>query len=306
MAGGTWESQNKVRPGVYINTASERKSMTAVRDRGTIALPLTLCWGQAKEVLTIHVGDDIKELLGYDITAPEMLLVKEAFKRAKTVKLYRLAEGTKAQGSVGDITLEAKYGGIRGNDIKVSIISNIDDASKFIARTFVKDEEVHRQIVATSGELQSNDWVQFTTKTPDAPLAETAGVPLTGGKNGDATYQDYLDFLSAIDAHDFNTIAIPYEGQENSKLNPLVLARIKDWRESEGRKVQAIVANFKADYEGMINVKNGIVLEDGTKLGAAQATVWTAAATASAGANESLTYQSYEGAVDAYPRLTNK
>lgn len=144
MAGGTWENQNKVRPGVYINTASERKSMTAVGERGTVAIPLTLGWGQAKEVLTIHVGDDVKELLGYDITAPEMLLLREAFKRAKTVKLYRLANGVKAQGNIGDITLEAKYSGIRGNDIKVSIEANIDDPTKFKVRTFVANEEVHR------------------------------------------------------------------------------------------------------------------------------------------------------------------
>ncbi|MEV2911642.1 phage tail sheath protein, partial [Paenibacillus larvae] len=70
MAGGTWENQNKVRPGVYINTASERKSMTAVGERGTVALPLTLGWGPSKEILTIHVGDDLKNVLGYDITAP--------------------------------------------------------------------------------------------------------------------------------------------------------------------------------------------------------------------------------------------
>ncbi|MCY9525479.1 phage tail sheath family protein [Paenibacillus larvae] len=306
MAGGTWENQNKVRPGVYINTASERKSMTAVGERGTVALPLTLGWGPSKEILTINVGDDLKNVLGYDITAQEMLLLREAFKRAKTVKLYRLANGVKAQGNIGDITLEAKYSGIRGNDIKVSVEANIDDPTKFIVKTFVANEEVHRQIASNAGDLSSNNWVNFEAKMPDAPLTETAGVPLTGGTNGDATFQDYLDFMAAIDAHEFHTIAIPYEGQESSKLNPLVLAQIKEWREEEGRKVQAIVANFKADYEGMINVKNGIVLEDGTKLGAAQATVWTAAATASAGANESLTYQSYEGAVDAYPRFTNK
>lgn len=306
MAGGTWENQNKVRPGVYINTASERKSMTAVGERGTVAIPLTLGWGQSKEVLTIHVGDDVKELLGYDITAPEMLLLREAFKRAKTVKLYRLANGVKAQGNIGDITLEAKYSGIRGNDIKVSIEANIDDPTKFKVRTFVANEEVHRQVASTAGDLVSNDWVHFEAKTPDAALTETAGVPLTGGADGNASYQDYVDFLTAIDAHEFNAISIPYEGQESHKLNPLVLAQIKRWREEEGRKVQVVVAKYRADYEGVITVKNGVVLEDGIKLDSAQATVWTAAATASAGANESLTYQSYEGAVDANPRLTNK
>ncbi|MEV2911759.1 phage tail sheath N-terminal beta-sandwich domain-containing protein, partial [Paenibacillus larvae] len=166
-----------------------------------------------KEILTIHVGDDLKNVLGYDITAPEMLLVKEAFKRAKTVKLYRLAEGTKAQATMGDVTLQAKYGGVRGNDIKVSIEANIDDPTKFKVRTFVANEEVHSQMASIAGDLVSNDWVHFTIKTPDAALTETAGVPLTGGSDGNASYQDYVDFLTAIDAHEFNAISIPYEGQ---------------------------------------------------------------------------------------------
>lgn len=67
-----------------------------------------------------------------------------------------------------------------------------------------------------------------------------------------------------------------------------------------------VLENYpEADFEGVISVKNGVVLEDGTTLTAAQATAWVAGATAGAQVNESLTYAAYEGAVDANPRYTH-
>ena len=43
--GGTWQSQNKVRPGAYINFIGTPKSLSSVGERGTIAVPLSLSWG---------------------------------------------------------------------------------------------------------------------------------------------------------------------------------------------------------------------------------------------------------------------
>ena len=61
-----------------------------------MAMALSLSWGASKQVVAIHAGDDVTAVLGYDITAPQLLLVKEALKRVKTVLLYRLNTGTKA------------------------------------------------------------------------------------------------------------------------------------------------------------------------------------------------------------------
>ncbi|MGO4376341.1 phage tail sheath subtilisin-like domain-containing protein, partial [Paenibacillus sp. MCAF20] len=59
------------------------------------------------------------------------------------------------------------------------------------------------------------------------------------------------------------------------------------------------------DHEGVISVKNGVKLADGTIVDAQNATVWVAAATAGAAMNKSLTYEAYEDAVDADVRYTN-
>ena len=45
MAGGTWASQNKVRPGVYIRFASDRGLGLTVSDRGVVAIAEAMSWG---------------------------------------------------------------------------------------------------------------------------------------------------------------------------------------------------------------------------------------------------------------------
>lgn len=44
MAGGTWTTQNKVRPGVYVNVASNQGAIGKMGERGITALALALSW----------------------------------------------------------------------------------------------------------------------------------------------------------------------------------------------------------------------------------------------------------------------
>ena len=45
MAGGTWDTQNKVRPGVYIRFTSGQGMSLTVGDRGTVAICEPMSWG---------------------------------------------------------------------------------------------------------------------------------------------------------------------------------------------------------------------------------------------------------------------
>ncbi|MEI7027902.1 phage tail sheath family protein [Paenibacillus sp. y28] len=300
MAGGTWNTTNKVRPGVYINFVSEAKAVGSVSDRGIVSLALPLSWGPAKQVITAEAGADTTSLLGYSVTDARLLLVREALKRAKTLLLYRLNSGVKAAATMGDLTVTAKHGGVRGNDITLVVQVNVDDADLFDVKTFVSGEEKDAQTVAGIADLQANDWVVFGG-TGD--LSASAGTPLTGGADGTVSNQDYVDYLAAVELHDFQTVALP---STDSSLKALYASFVRRLREEEGKKVQAVLENYPlADYEGIISVKNGVVLNDGTVLSAAQATAWVAGATAGAGLNESLTYQVYDDASDVGTRYTN-
>lgn len=300
MAGGTWTAQNKVRPGVYINFVGNGGETPAAGERGVAAIALSLPWGQAKTILKIDAGDDVSKLLGYDVTAPELLLVKEALKRARTLLLYRLNTGTKAAVTSGTLTVTAKHGGARGNDLSIVIQTNVDDNAKFDVITRLSGVAKHTQTVANIAGLAANDWVVFSGT---GSLTATAGAPLVGGANGTVANADHTDFLAALELQDYQTVAYP--GTDNT-LKGVYAAFIRRQREDEGRKVQGVLTDYEvANHEGIISVKNGVTLADGTQLTAAQATAWVAAATAAASVSQSLTYEGYDDAIDANPRFTN-
>ncbi|MGG1597613.1 phage tail sheath family protein [Paenibacillus naphthalenovorans] len=300
MAGGTFTVQNKVRPGVYINFESVGQSLGTLGERGIAAIALPLPWGAPKVIQEINAGDDVFEKLGYDITAPVLLLVKEALKRTRTLLLYRLNTGTKATVTVGTLTATAKYGGVRGNDLKIVIQTNIDDPAKFDVITLVSNTPVDLQTVSDISGLTGNAWIDWSGT---GTLTSTAGAALTGGADGTVTNQDHSDFLAALELYEFNTAA--YAGTD-ATLKGVYASFAKRLRDDEGRKIQVVMENYPiADYEGVISVKNGVILADGTALTAAQAVAWVAGATAAAAANQSLTYSAYDDAVDANPRYTN-
>lgn len=302
MAAGTWLVQNKVRPGTYVNFETEPKPLGTLGDRGIATMALPLSWGESKEIIEIEAGENLKKKLGYTIIDEELLLVRETMKRAKKLLLYRLNEGTRASATVTEVDksliIIAKYSGVRGNDITVVIQENIDDEAKFDVYTLVDGAEVDVQTVGTTAEIVDNGWVTF-----GGELIQTAGASLTGGADEEVTNSDYMDYLDAIQVREFNTMALV---SEDPLLKSVFVSFIKRLREDEGYKVQCVMENYPiADYEGIISVKNGVILSDGTTIPAVQATAWVAGATAGANVNQSLTYSPYDDAVDTDEKYTN-
>lgn len=302
MAGGTWTTQNKVRPGVYVNVASNGSVSGKMGERGTAALALTLPWGQAGVILKLTAQDDFQKKLGYDLTGAELLPVREVLKRAGTLLLYRLNQGVKAAVTNNGVQVTALYGGERGNALKIVIEKNIDDNAQFDVRTLLENTEVDKQTVATAAGLTANDYVEFKPNGPGA-LTLTAGMPLVGGANGTVTNAEHSDFLAELEVQDFQTVGLV--SQDNT-LKALYSAYVKRLRNTEGKKVQAVLSDYAtADHEGIISVANGVVLSDGTVVDKAHAVAWVAGATAAAAVNESLTYQAYDDAVDADVRFSH-
>ncbi|MBW7456779.1 phage tail sheath family protein [Paenibacillus sepulcri] len=300
MAAGTFTTQNKVRPGVYVNLESAPKAAGTLGERGIVTMPLALSWGEPGTVITIEAGEDTTGKLGYAPTAPQVKLIQEALKRAKTLLLYRLNEGVKAAKTDAGLTITARWGGIRGNDITVTVAENVDNNTLFDVTTLVNGSEADKQIVANIGALETNDWVVFSGT---GAFSASAGIPLTGGADGTVTNENVAHYLNAIEIHDFSTMALP---TGDNTLKGTVASFVKRLREDEGKKIQAVVENYPtADYEGIISVKNGVILADGTVLTAGDCTAWVAGATAGAQVNESLTYTAYDGAVDVGTRYTN-
>lgn len=208
---GTWETQDKVLPGAYINIRTNEPLSITPGDRGIAVILQEMSVGEDGQIYTITATE---QAYPEKATAEDKKLVAEALKKAKTVLVYKLPE------------------------------------------------------------------------THDADAVNAA--------------------LKKLKTVQFNTLCYPYDTEpEAASSNKTVITEwIKSMREEEGVKCQAVLANYEADSEGIINVVQGVILTDGTRLTAAETTAWVAGATAGAGITTSNTGMKYMGAVDVSPRMT--
>ena len=304
IGGGTFTVQNKILPGAYINFVSAGRA-AQLGSRGVVALPLELNWGPENKVFAVTAEDFNRtaiDVFGYDPTDPSLLLVREALKRAKTLLAYRVnSGGQKASATVGGMAVTAKWGGTRGNDLKVAILTNADDATKVDVVTYLGTMEVDRQTVPAdsgSANLKDNNFVTFGEAQTLTPTSATA---LTGGSNGTVDGTAYSNFLNAIEVEAFNVIGYP--GTDET-IKALIAAFVKRLRYDNGVKIVGVLYQYDGDDIGLINVKNGVILADGTTITGDKAVAWVAGASAGAEVNESLTNVAYDGAVDVDIKYT--
>lgn len=68
---------------------------------------------------------------------------------------------------------------------------------------------------------------------------------------------------------------------QDNTLKALYSSFVRRLRDTEGKKVQAVLSDYAtAGHEGVISVKNGVVLSDGTAINNIHAVAWVAGATA--------------------------
>lgn len=307
MAGGTWTSQNKVRPGVYMVFRSRGSTSLTVGDRGTVAICRPLSWGPVGRVMTIEAGANTMPFTGYDITAEGSRFLREIFKGTnrtpapKRVLLYRLAATDSAVASVtvGTLTVTARYPGVRGNSLAVAVTESETTAGSFIVTTILDGDTVDSQLVASAAALVANDWVTFTGT---GALTATTGQALTGGADGTVQTAAYTAFFEAIEPHRFEVLI--YDG-DDSTVREQMTAFVKRLVEDEGRYSQLVGSGFtNPDSRFVIDLESGVTLEDGTTLTAREAAWWLGGAQAGAPYNKSLTYAAYPGAVSVTPKMT--
>lgn len=308
MAGGTWTKQNKIQPGVYINTKSQGRVSTGAGERGVVAIARPLSWGASGVVQEIAPGEDLRPYIGYDSVSEKALFLREMMKGSDVtpglvkILLYRL-EGTggeKATANLDGLTATALYAGVRGNDISILVQEDPDASGTYEVSTVVDGLVEDEQTVTAATELRANAWVTFSG---NGALSETAGQALEGGADPTISAADYAEFLRAIEPYRFDILV--YDGEESMTIQAIA-AFVKRVSENIGLKCQAVMAGAeKSDSEWVISVNNGVKLSDGTVLDAKQATWWLGGAEAGALYNDSLTYARYPGAIEAVPRRTD-
>lgn len=259
--GGLFATQNKKYPGAYYNVKAVPKSKSNLGDRGILAIPLEMDWG--KEGINRIKNADLQkkslELFGYSYEDDKLKPLREMFRGAKELLIYRLNEGAKARVVIGNLTAEAIYSGKAGNDLKVVITEDIDTSS-YIVSTYYKTQKVDSQYVVNMEDLKSNAFLNFKGKGAIAQTEKTAGTNLEGGTNkSKVTTIEYQSFLEAIEPYDFDILA--YAGNDNG-VKVLFESFTNRMRKEEGVLFQTVLYRYEADNKGIISVWNNTQEEE--------------------------------------------
>ena len=279
LGGGTYSTQNKTLPGTYFQFVSAGVASNMLSDRGVAAIALDLKWGADSKIITVTASEFAKssrEIFGYDYADDEMKNIREIFRHASKLHIYKLTSGgTKAS----NMYAEAVCSGTRGNDLNVVIQQNLDDETKYDVSLYLGTAKVDAQTVAKASELVANDYVAWKT---DATLAVSAGTKLTGGtdkKSDSASHQAFLDKLESFT----DTNAVGYMGSDDT-VKALYIAFAKRMRDEIGIKLQAIIFNKAGDSIACVNVKNS-----------ANIVPWVTGVIAGTAVNVSATNTLYDG-----------
>ena len=310
MAGGVWLSQNKVRPGAYINFKSVPRPTMTVGDRGIVAVPLTLHWGE-EDALTEVLSSDLldgasRKAVGFTAFDEESKLLSAALSYAYKALVFRMnTGGERASAEIGSLVCTARHTGTFGNRLVVTVD---EEDGAYTVITYADGETVDTQKVTQISELEDNDYIIFSKKdgeaeTPDFTPTETAGTPLTGGTDGEAAEsRAFPKFLSALQSARYQTMCC-FSSDKSVKKN--VQSFIKGQRDDEGRYVQGVLADYDgADCEGIISVANGVVV-DGVSFSKEDAVAIAAGMTAGANFNQSNTAREVSGATSVIGEMTD-
>lgn len=306
MAGGSFQSQNKIRPGAYIKFQGVPSNDNIVGSRGIVTMAAPIGWGPEDELIKVTVADlysnKLEKILGFNVYSASAKLFKAALENAHTLLVYRADKGgTKASVQIDvasnkKLKVTAKYAGTTGNNISISIKEAF--AGGYSVNTFLGSTQKDSQIVTDIKDLVANDFVTFEG---EGVISQTAvNTLLTGGTNGTPTNQMYTEYLAKLKTTQFDTLAAFKIGDTELFNGGTIKEFIQEMRETRGIKCQAVINNYvAANYEGVISTYNqGVKYADGTELTAEEFVVWMAGATAGADVTESNTYKVVANAVE--------
>jgi len=331
VAGSVFQvGEQKIRPGVYVRVTNIGEPPEAIVPQGIVAALFRASWGPLGEVTYLESADAVTNTYGVSGTIDTAL---EAFRGGcRRVVGYRLGTGgEKATLTLQDsestnvVTLAAKYEGARGNSFAVTIRDSLVDDTK--RELLLYEGATLRQTITFakgSGEPQalvdaiaaSNSPYITAIKSADGSgeLAVVTQQPLTGGADPTVNGESYSAGLVAIEAIDWNVLAVDSEDPVTHAVVQTYIDRVRN----EGKRVLGVVgeptsvplATRLADARAfndpaIIYVANGFKGSDGVTREGYKAAARVAGMAAAAQITESLTHYVVRGATELIGALTN-
>ncbi len=333
MAGSVFQvGEQKIRPGVYVRVTKIGEPPEAIVPQGIVAALFRASWGPLGQVTYLENADAVTATFGSSGTVDTAL---GAFRGGcRRVVGYRLGSGgAKAAITLKDttatpadvVTITAKYEGVCGNDFKVTVRDSLTDTTK---RELLLYEGVTLLQVVTfakgTGEPQalvdavnaSNSPYITATKVADGNgiLATVTQQALIGGQDPTVDGASYSAGLSAIEAIDWNVLAVDTDDTATHTLVQAYIDRVRN----EGKRVLGVVgeptsvplatrlANARAFNDpAIIYVANGFRGSDGVTREGYKAAARVAGMVAAVQIAESLTHYVVREATELVGALTN-
>lgn len=334
MAGGTFNTTElPIRPGIYMNFVAAALAEIQGGPRGTVGLPITADWGP---IGTFEAITDEKTLKNTFHSGKGVDLVLRCLKAGKNFKptkvvVRRLAGvgAAKATKTIGPLVITARYEGTYGNDINITIQTNIVDSSKMdfkvltgstLVKTYSIDPSSAESVKAAIDEINNDDERMIEISVSGEPpytISSAANQALVGGNSGATlTADDYLNAMSAYESIFINVFTLP--GVTDAAILSSAIVWTKRLRDA-GRKILLVIGGTAeddtdilkgnqrskgADHEGVINVVVGSVIR-GTHYCSAETACQVAGLIAGVPINKSTTYKALEDIDDVVPKLTD-
>lgn len=297
LGGGTFLTQNKKLPGVFMNFVSVARATASLADRGYAALPLELDWGADNKVMTVTTEDlqkNSRKIFGYDYTNEKLKGLRDLFKNIHTAYIYKLMKnGVAATNTYGSAVCK----GIRGNDLKLVISANVDDVTKFDVSIYLGSSLVDEQLAVgpKTDDLADNNFVKWKK---GVVLEASAGTPFTAGSNGEPVEgAEHQEALAELEPYSFNALGCLSTVET---IKDLYIAFNQRLRDQVGAKFQTVVHKKQgADYEGVVSVLNDVTDDDNE----ASLAYWSTGATAGCAINRSNTNKKYDGEYEVKTKI---
>lgn len=329
MAGGEWEITDLPKlPGLYMNFKAAALATVTTGDRGTVVVPYKAHWGKVGGFTEIYRETDILNTFGALEDTNGSTFYKAlrmcCLGGAKKILGYRLASSKAAKASLtlqdtskaDKVKLVAKYEGERGNGFKVTLAPSLTTEGTYTLKLYEDTTLLKTYTFTTWAELISAVNTANTYITAEKPAADTdetgstfatvTSVALTGGDSGieGVVAKDYVNMLSVLEQETFNFLTL--DGISDAAIQTYVASWVISMRKN-GKKIVAIMGGSAEDdvaddavdraiarsagfnHEGIVNVGDGVILDDVTYC-SAQVAPYVAGLIAGQKMTESTTY----------------
>ena len=215
MAIGTWETQNKVRPGVYINYVFSDAELINYASEGVLALNYSLPLNPEGivEITSTAIKQKALEKYGVIQGSDAYKYITTLLKYSSKLIIYSPAVtgGKKAELKIPDeLNATAIYPGYAGNKISVEVVKSTTP-NKSVINTYFNDELVAIQNYdSESKELEgTNDFATIEVQKSEGDLSPQVPTLLSQGLDGTINYDKFAkDFFESLLATEVEVVAI--------------------------------------------------------------------------------------------------